>query len=134
MNTGPVEDRLELRELIETFAVAAMRVDVARWGATWADDGVWKLVSMPEPVSGRQNIVEAFTKVMGYVDFMSMICFPDNLVIEGDRASGKAYCRELIFTKTGEQRIIVGCYDDRYVKRDGRWQFLSRYYEIIGKH
>ena len=133
MNSGAVEDRLGIRELVETFTVAAMRVDAAMLGSTWADDGVWKLPSMSEPTKGKDKIVEAFTKVMGHVDFMSMISFPAQLVIEGDRARGKAYCRELIFTKTGEQRVIVGCYDDTYVKRNGRWVFETRTYEVIGR-
>ncbi len=132
MNKGPVEDRLAIRELIETFSAAAMRVDADQWGGTWAEDGTWKLVSMPEPVSGREEIVSAFLKVMGYVDFMSMISFPAELNIDGDTATGKAYSRELIFTKEGEQKIVVGCYHDEYVKRDGRWYFLSRFNEVMG--
>jgi len=133
MSSGPVEDRLSLRELTETFAVAAMRVDADMFGSTWADDGVWKLPSMPEPTRGKTKIVEAFIKVMGYVDLMSMISFPAELVIEGERARGKAYCRELIFTKTGEQKIVLGCYHDTFVKRGGRWYFESRSYEVMGK-
>ena len=133
MNSGPVEDRLELRELMETFAVAAMRADSKLLGSTWAEDGVWKLPSMPEPVSGRDKIVESFIKVMAYVDFMSMISVPADLIVEGDIARGKAYCRELIFTKTGDQKVVVGCYDDTYVRTNGQWYFQSRTYEVIGK-
>jgi ketosteroid isomerase-like protein len=133
VNIGPIEDRLAIRELIEAFAAAAMRLDANALGATWAEEGVWKLVSIPEPMKGRDEIVAGFSKVTAYLEVMSMICFPAELVIEGDRARGKAYCRELIFTKAGEQKIVVGCYDDRYVKRDGQWYFLSRTYEVMGK-
>lgn len=132
MNTGPIEDRLEIRELIESFAVGAMRVDADVWGGTWAEEGTWKLASMPEPVTGRDNIVASFVKVMAYVDFMSMISFPAELQIDGDNAQGKAYCRELIYTKAGDQKIVVGCYHDTFVKREGRWYFLSRFYEVMG--
>lgn len=133
MHTGPIQDRLEIRELIEAFAAAAMRVDGAKFAATWAADGAWKLPSMPEPTRGRDNITVAFVKAMAYLEFMSMISVPTELVIEGDQARGKAHCQEVIFTKTGEQRVVVGCYDDHYVKREGRWLFLSRTYEVIGK-
>ena len=134
MHQGPIEDRLEIRELIETFAAGAMRIDPEIWGSTWAEDGTWKLMSMPEPQYGKADILQYFTKVMAYVDFMSMISFPADLVIEGDTAHGKAYCRELIFSKTGDQKIVIGCYHDKFVKRDGRWLFLSRFYEVMGKH
>ena len=134
MNTGSMEDRLEIRELLEAFAAAAIRGDATGLGSTWSEDGVWKLPSMAEPARGREAIVAAFSKVTGYLSFMSMISVPSELVIEGDSARGKAYCQELIFTKTNEQRIVVGCYDDSYVKRDGRWYFQTRTYQVIGKH
>lgn len=133
MHGGSLQDRLEIRELIEAFAAAAMRVDRDKFAATWAVDGTWRLPSMVEPARGRDDITAAFVKVMGYLDFMSMQSVPTDLVIEDDQARGKAHCQELIVTKAGEQRLVVGCYDDQYVKREGRWLFLSRAYEVIGK-
>jgi SnoaL-like domain len=132
MNAGQLEDRLAIRELIETFAVGAMRIDADIWGSTWAEEGSWKLPSMAEPTMGKRNVVAAFKEKMGYVRIMSMISFPTDLVIDGDRARGKAYCQELIFPKAGGQRFTVGCFDDEYVKRDGRWYFVSRVYEVLG--
>jgi ketosteroid isomerase-like protein len=133
MQTGPISDRLEIRELIEAFSAAAMRIDGERFAATWAAEGAWKLPSMSEPVRGRDEITAAFLEVMGYLEFMSMLCVPTDLVVAGDSARGKAHCQELIVTKTGEQRLVVAWYDDEYVKRDGRWWFLSRTYTVIGK-
>jgi len=133
MNTGPVEDRLAIRELVEEFAAGAMRIDADAWGETWAEEAVWGLPSMDKPVEGKQNVIEAFREKLAYVEFMSMISFPAELVVEGDRAHGKCYCRELIFPKAGGQVVVVGCFDDQYVKRDGRWYFSSRIYEVMGK-
>jgi hypothetical protein len=132
MNVGPIEDRLAVRELIETFAVGVMRIDAEIWGGTWAEEGSWKLPSMTEPVKGRSNVVAAFKEKMEYVRFMSMLSFPADLVVDGDRARGRAYCQELIVPKSGGQRIVLGCFDDEYVKRNGRWYFLSRVYEVLG--
>ena len=132
MNTGPAEDRLAIRELVEAFAAGAMRIDPDAWGETWAEEGSWMLPSMAEPVKGKANVVAAFREKMAYVKYMSMISFPAELVIEGERARGKAYCRELIYPKEGGQRVVIGCFDDEYVKRNGRWYFLSRVYEVLG--
>lgn len=132
-NTGSVEDRLEIRELIETFAVGAMHVDTDLWGGTWAEEGVWSLPSMQQPVQGKDNVIAAFKEKMAYVDYMSMICFPSGLKFDGDKANGKAYCRELIYPKAGGRVIVVGYFDDEYIKRDGRWQFTSRVYNVMGK-
>ena len=133
MSSGSVEDRLAIRELMETFAVGAMRVDLDIWGSTWADEAVWGLPSMEQPASGKANVLASFKEKMAYVDFMSMISFPSDLVFNGDTATGKAYCRELIYPKSGGHMIVVGCFDDKYVKRDGRWYFVSRIYEVMGK-
>ena len=133
MSKGSVEDRLEIRELMEAFAAGAMRMDADKWGEVWAEEGSWKLPSMEQAVSGKANVIEAFREKMTYVDFMSMISFPADLVIEGDKAHGKSYCRELIYPKAGGQIVVVGCFDDEYVKRDGRWLFTSRVYEVMGK-
>jgi hypothetical protein len=132
MNIGPVEDRLAIRELLETFAVGAMHIDPDIWGSTWAEQGSWKLPSMSEPAVGKTDILAIFKEKMAYVDYMSMISFPADLVIDGDSAKGKAYCRELIYTKSGEQKVVVGFFDDEYVKQDGRWYFLSREYHVMG--
>jgi hypothetical protein len=42
-NTGSVEDRLAIRELLEAYADAVCCVDADAWGATWAEDSVWEL-------------------------------------------------------------------------------------------
>lgn len=131
-NSGPVEDRLEIRELIETFAVGAMHIDAEIWGSTWAEEGSWKLPSMTEPATGKANVLAAFKEKMSYVDYMSMISFPANLVVEGDKARGRAYCRELIYPKAGGEKVVIGYFNDEYVKRDGRWLFLSRVYNVMG--
>ena len=131
-NIGPVEDRLEIRELIETFAVGAMHIDVDIWGSTWAEEGSWKLPSMTEAAMGKANLIAAFKEKMSYVSYMSMISFPAELVVEGDRARGRAYCRELIYPKAGGEKVVIGYFEDEYVKRDGRWLFLSRVYNVMG--
>ena len=132
MNQGPVEDRLAIRELVETFAVGTSRIDPELWGSTWAEDGSWKVPSMDEPVKGKANIVAAFNEKLAYVKLISMSSLPINLVVDGDRARGQTHCQELIFPKTGGQITYVGCFEDEYVKRDGRWYFQSRNYTVLG--
>jgi hypothetical protein len=53
--TGPLEDRIAIRELLETYADAVCHVDAEGWGATWAEDGTWEMPDYPQfgRVSGR---------------------------------------------------------------------------------
>ncbi|BFM05819.1 nuclear transport factor 2 family protein [Halioxenophilus aromaticivorans] len=135
MNLGSIEDRLAIRELVESFAHEAMRTNPDTWGATWADSEQcsWKLVSFPEPVIGKTAIVEKFAQVMAYVDFLSMISVPADMVIDGDHATGKAYCREWVAARNGAHKHLVGCYHDQYIKQNNVWRFLTRRYEILGQ-
>lgn len=129
MDLDPIADRLAIRELVETFAIGIMRADTDLWGNTWAEEGSWTIPLSPEPIVGRENMVAFLEEVMARNAFVSMNAVPADLVIEGDRAHGKAYTQELIFPKAGGQKNLIGCFRDQYVKRDGRWYFLSRVYE-----
>jgi len=131
MSIGQVEDRLAIRELIETFAVGVMRKDTDMWASTWAEEGSWKIPLKEEPAVGKSNMIAVLEEIMARNKFVSMSSFPTELVIEGNKAHGKAYAQELIFPRDGGQRILVGCFEDKYVKRDGRWYFLSRVYESL---
>lgn len=131
MTTEVIADRLAIRQLIEAFAIGIMRADTDIWGNTWAEEGSWKIPLKDEPAIGRTNIIAVLEEIMARNAFVSMISFPSELVIEGDKAHGKAYAQELIFPKSGGQKTLVGCFHDEYVKRDGRWYFLSRVYESM---
>ena len=39
--TGPAEDRLAIRELVDSYGDAVYRHDAQAWGANWAEDAVW---------------------------------------------------------------------------------------------
>jgi hypothetical protein len=132
MNVGSVEDRLAIRELVERFTVGIMRLDPEIWIEVWAEEGVWKLPSMTEPARGKAALRAAFHKSTDYLTFMSMLFFPSGLVVDGDRARGQAYGQEIIVPKEGDAKFLTGCFEDEYVKRDGRWLFLSRDFSVLG--
>lgn len=64
--TGPAEDRLAIRELLEAYADAVCRSDAEDWGATWADDAEWSLPDYPEigTTKGKAAIVAMWTEAM----------------------------------------------------------------------
>jgi hypothetical protein len=132
MNFGSVEDRLAIRELVERFTVGIMRLDLDIWIDVWAEEGVWQLPSK-EPARGREALRKAFHTTTDYLAFMSMLFFPSGLVVDGDRARGQAYGQEVILPKSGDPaKFLTGCFEDEYVKRDGRWLFLSRNFSVLG--
>ena len=131
MSNDTLAEELAIRKLLESFSIACIRKDTSMWAATWAAEATWKIDALDQPAEGRENVVAVFARIMPNIDFVSMNAFPADIVIDGDRATGKAYSQELIFPKAGPEKILVGCSHDEYVKRDGTWLFLKRSFETL---
>lgn len=131
MTAQSIEEELAIRKLLEQFAIGCMRADIGIWGDTWAEEASWKIDMLDKPEVGKSNIIAVYEKILSNIAFVTITCFPGEITIDGDQAHGKSYSQELIFPKEGGQKILVGCYDDKYVKRDGKWYFLSRVYETL---
>ncbi|MBI1179295.1 MAG: SgcJ/EcaC family oxidoreductase [Alphaproteobacteria bacterium] len=130
---GPFEDRLAIHELVRAYADAVTCRDAEAWGALWAEDGVWCLPvsSQTARVEGRVAIVAAWTGAMANFPNLVAISCLGAVTIDGDRATGRAYPREMVIREDGTVRHDTGLYEDEYVKRDGRWLFLQRSYRPL---
>jgi hypothetical protein len=122
-----LEDRIALRELVESYNDAVMRFDAEDWGSHWAEDGVWS--PGRAEVSGREAIVTLWTQIMGGIEVEGFFASAGPLTIDGDRATGRWYQQEFL-RSNGIRRAIVGEYDDSYVKVDGQWRFQRRVYKV----
>ncbi len=130
--TGPAEDRLAIRELLETYADAVTRCDAADWGATWVEDGEWEMPDYPEfpPQKGRDAIVGLWVEAMkGYPGIM-FEAWPGSIEVDGDTAKVRCYTSE-VYDQNGTTMRDRGVYDDTCVKVDGRWLFAKRIFRNI---
>ncbi|MBP8233537.1 MAG: nuclear transport factor 2 family protein [Rhizorhabdus sp.] len=130
--TGPAEDRLAIRELLETYADAVTRLDAVAWGSTWAEDGEWSLPDYPElgTTKGRQAIVAMWTEAMKSYPGIMFEAWPGSIEVDGDRAVVRSYTAEVY--DQGEVTLRDrGVYEDVCVKVDGRWLFKSRSFRNI---
>lgn len=128
---GSPEDRLAIRERIESYADAVFQRDDAAWGANWAEDGVWSL--MGTQVKGKANIVAMWREAMAGFSFVSFFGNPGAIAIHGDTAEVRVYTLEFLVETGGKARRVVGQYDDRLVKQNGQWLFQSRVYRILNE-
>lgn len=130
--TGPAEDRLAIRELLDTYADAVTRCDADDWAATWAEDGEWSLPDYPEmgTTSGKAAIVTMWVAAMKGFPGIMFEAWPGSIEVDGDRAVMRSYTAEVY--DQGDQTIRDrGLYEDVCVKRDGRWLFKSRSFRNI---
>jgi uncharacterized protein (TIGR02246 family) len=130
--TGPAEDRLAIRELIETYADAVTRCDAAAWGAVWAEDGEWSLPDYPEigTTAGRDAIVAMWVEAMKHYPGVMFEAWPGSIEIDGDRAIVLSYTSE-VYDQDGVTKRDRGVYHDICVKENGQWLFKHRTFKNI---
>ncbi len=130
--TGPHEDRLAIRDLLDAYADAVTQCDAESWGATWAPDARWEMPDYPEfpPQEGRDNIVGLWVEAMKQYPGIMFQAWPGSIVVDGDHATVRSYTAE-VYDKDGQTMRDRGEYDDECVKIDGRWYFSRRAFKNI---
>jgi ketosteroid isomerase-like protein len=124
--TGPIEDRLAIRELYDTYADVSSRGDVEGWLACFTDDGQWnshifRCVGPAELRAQWDQVWANFAKV----GFLGQV---GSIEVDGDTATCRSVAREVISLKSGGVYKLIGTYDDRIVRRHGQWLFARRDY------
>lgn len=129
--TGPLEDRIFIRELQESLADVINRKAKDEWLAFWSDDGVW--IAGTLVAKGKKEIYDQWESF--YSPFnparMNETRFyratPAAIVIDGHKAKGRSYIEVLvIYAGTLTQKIYYHSCDEDYIKRDGKWLILRR--------
>ncbi len=130
ISSGPLEDRLAIRELVESYNDAVMRFDGEAWVANWTEDATWTLPGLGD-VTGRENVYSRWKQAMDGFSFVGFFASAGPIIVDGDTARGTWYQQEFLHQKDGVKRAITGQYTDDYVKVDGRWFFRKRVYQIL---
>jgi ketosteroid isomerase-like protein len=130
ISSGPLEDRLAIRELVESYNDAVMRFDAEAWGANWSEDAHWSVPGLAD-ATGRAAIVAQWQQAMAAFDCVGFFASAGPLVVEHQHARGTWYQQEFLYFKDGTKRVVIGRYDDEYVKQSGRWYFRKRSYSVL---
>ena len=135
-----VENRLELKNLVDTFSVLADVKDTNTQGLLFTEDGSMKTVANGQVVfsiDGRQNIVNACA---GYLALFETVWHSNGQqtveLIDAENATGVSYCTVILIGKnqmTGKtERLTEGFrYHDTYTKKNGTWQIAVRESEVL---
>ena len=128
-------DRLAIRELIEAYAHCADRRDVKGQMALFTTDThfvVYMNAKDPKPsqdLRGREALAPVFADLNKYDATTHFIGQSTITMLEGNRATGEAYCLAHHVTVDGaKRRLMVASlrYLDSFVKLDGIWLFAER--------
>ena len=134
LSLAKVSDRLAIRELVDAYAYCADRRDATGQMALFTEDTEF-LVYMdsrsPTPTQhlrGRNALAPVFDDLNQYQATMHFNG-QSTTVLDGDRASGVAYCLAHHLKVDGSARSLMIAairYLDSFVKQDGAWFFGQR--------
>ena len=127
--SGPISDRLGIRELIETYNDAVNQRDTDSWAATWIQAGVWNL--MVQKFEGRNKLTQVWVSAMETYSHVFFTAYPSSIEIQGDEATARVYVKETLIHRDGQTTSVEGVYQDKLVRLDTGWHFAERVYNIL---
>lgn len=127
--TGELTDRLLIRELYGTYADATCRQDLESYLACWHADGV--RVSYGDELRGKAALRAAWREIWSSLQRMAFFSEIGAIEVDGDTATARCYCREIMERKDGKRWKVVGVYDDKLIRDGDTWIFLQRRYRVL---
>lgn len=133
MNTNELTNRLELKELVDTFSILADTKDVDQQLLLFKEDALVTSRISGQPgnsYQGRQEIGQAFTNYLNlfhtvyHINGQQTVNFTDDT-----HATGIAYCQVVLIRDADgkEIQLTQGVrYHDSYEKIDGKWLIAKR--------
>ncbi len=126
-------DRLELRALVDEYALAVDGRDADRFAALFTPTGELAIYEPgeSEPVITYRGPAELKT-VMGLLATYSTtfhVMANHTCSMQGTTAEGRTYCLAHHLTETdgrGEDTLMLIVYRDTYAKAEGSWRFTRR--------
>lgn len=129
-SSGPIEDRLAIRELVECYVNAVFQRDALLWASCWMTDARWDIAG--QSVGGRDQIVGLWTTLMQNFTMAGLFTTGGGVQVQGDEATGRWYMQEVLRQADGQDRVMISYYDDRYRRdSDDLWRFSHRSYVLL---
>ncbi len=124
MDLIAVEDTLNIQQLYASYSDAITRSDPKSFGDCWCEDAYWFLLGVEH--KGKKSIVEAYTNTVAPTDFVMHLALSPMISLNGDKADVRSQVQEIIHFAGGDGIILLGNYNDKLLKVDGKWLFADR--------
>jgi uncharacterized protein (TIGR02246 family) len=127
--TGPMEERLAIRDLYGTYTDASSRGDRESWLACFTKDGEWNTHLFK--ASGSEGLRRQWDALWANFKSVSFMSEVGMIQITGDSATARAYTREVVLLADGKIYRLDGRYDDELVRVNGKWLFARRNHQPL---
>ena len=124
--------RAAVEDLAAAYCDAVTRADAGDFGSCWTADATWVIPGTGEVV-GRDAIVEQFATTRANYDLCIQELLSGRVAvdIDGHRAEGRWYVRELQHTADRIGGELLGIYDDVVTLDGDRWRFARRGFHLL---
>jgi len=127
--TSSVEDRLDIQDLLFSYARAVDRRDAAAFAGCF-DGGAVRITG---PGFAVTDAAENMAVLAAMFEWTMHKVHNHQYSVDGDAAEGYCYCVATHVKGDGGTRTKIDWhirYDDRLVRRDGRWHFAARHLDV----
>jgi ketosteroid isomerase-like protein len=129
MFTGPAEDRLKIRERLDSYSDAVCRIDLDDYLACWTEDG--ERLGDGGECHGIEELRTHWGGIWHALERMAFLTQIGAIEVDGDRARARSYCLEILRLTNGATQRLVGTYEDELRRVDGTWLFSRRKYRVL---
>jgi hypothetical protein len=127
-----LEDRVALKNLVDTFSVLADLKDMEKQTLLFTEDAKVDSYSegkMVSSLAGRKQIGEVFGAYLAKFETVYHLSGQQTVQLHGDKATGISYCSVVLIGMEDGKKIknTAGVtYDDEYVRRGSEWLIAKR--------
>jgi hypothetical protein len=127
-----IEDRIALKELVDTFSILADKKDVKAQTLLFTPTATVETFvngNRVAKLTGRKEMEDAFGAFLKNFETVYHFNGQQTVKINGDKASGTSYCMvTLIGIENGKKmKTSIGVYyQDEYVRENNRWLIAKR--------
>ena len=127
-----IEDRIALKELVDTFSILADRKDVKAQTMLFTANATvetYRKDVLVTRLNGRKEMEETFGAFLKNFETVYHFNGQQTVTINGDKASGTSYCLvTLIGVENGKKmKTTIGVYyQDEYIRENNRWLIAKR--------
>ncbi|MFT3933994.1 MAG: nuclear transport factor 2 family protein [Chitinophagaceae bacterium] len=127
-----IEDRIAIKNLVDTFSVLADVKNIGRQVLLFTEDAIVESFREGKStgiLNGRKQIGDAFGGFLKLFDIVYHLNGQLTLTLQGDKALGISYCYvTLVGMENGKrtQTNFYVIYHDEYKKKNGQWLIAKR--------
>lgn len=132
MEKSMMEDKLAIKELVDTFSILADDKNATAQALLFTEDAEVKSYAngvLTSELKGRAQITEVFGNFLAMFETVYHINGQQVVEINENNAKGTAYCQVVLIGQIeGKKSMLTQGvrYSDEYVKVDGTWLIARR--------